>query len=95
MSTKKQHTDSVNLRRVSIDTAKAQLKDNMRYKGNGMVSANNTSRLLIDYKAMHPVAYTQLLQLLFAAIDDGGVVSEEYSSYGRDGGEEYHVSHVN
>lgn len=37
----------------------------MRYRGLGMVSANNSSRLLLDYKAEHPQAYWQILRLLF------------------------------
>ena len=53
------------IRSVTIDGDRANLKENMRYKGNGMVSANNTSRLLIDYKAKHPEAYAELLELLF------------------------------
>lgn len=65
MSTKRNDTSNTALRRVTIDTSKAELRENLRYRGNGMVSANNTSRLLIDYKAVNPAAYEQLLQLLF------------------------------
>ncbi len=52
-------------RSVTIDGSKANLKENMLYKGNGMVSGNNTSRLLLDYKAQQPEAYAELLEYLF------------------------------
>lgn len=41
--------------------------DNKLYRGFGMVSGNNSSRLLIDYKAQHPERYKEILQLLFGA----------------------------
>ena len=56
---------TTNIRSVTVDGGRANLKENMRYKGNGMVSGNNTSRLLIDYKARHPEAYAELLEHLF------------------------------
>ncbi len=43
-------------------TAKAQHK---RYRGIGMVSGNNSSRLLLDYKAQHPDRYRELLEYMF------------------------------
>ncbi|MBR6337466.1 MAG: glycosyl hydrolase family 59 [Ruminococcus sp.] len=52
-------------RSVTIDGSKSNRKENMLYKGNGMVSGNNTSRLLIDYKEKQPEAYTQMLEYLF------------------------------
>ena len=58
------------VRQISIDGAKANTKENMRYKGNGMVSGNNTSRLLMDYKAQSPEAYAELLEYLFG---EGGL----------------------
>lgn len=35
------------------------------YRGFGCVSANNSSRLLLDYKAEHPQAYEEIMRLLF------------------------------
>mgnify|MGYP004695039347 FL=1 len=48
---------SVNMREIVIDGSNANTKENMRYRGAGMVSANNSSRLLIDYKTEDPEAY--------------------------------------
>ena len=53
------------VRQISIDGAKANTKENMLYKGNGMVSGNNTSRLLMDYKTQDPQAYKEILTHLF------------------------------
>lgn len=50
---------------IIIDGTTAQLKENMRYRGAGMVSGNNSSRLLLDYKAEHPEAYEQILEYMF------------------------------
>lgn len=36
-----------------------------RFKGYGAVSANNTSRLLLDYKEEHPDKYWEIMRLLF------------------------------
>ncbi|GLY04207.1 carbohydrate-binding protein [Actinoplanes sp. NBRC 101535] len=43
-------------------------KDNVNgltYKGLGLISANSTSNLLMDYKAEHPQRYWQLIDVLF------------------------------
>jgi len=43
-------------------------KDNVNglpYKGLGLISANSTSNLLMDYKAEHPAQYWQLIDVLF------------------------------
>lgn len=48
-----------------IDGASANLNENMRYRGAGMVSANNSSRLLLDYKAENPEAYWEILRYMF------------------------------
>lgn len=53
------------VRKVTIDGSKANTKENMLYRGNGMVSANNTSRLLMDYKTQSPKAYHEILEHLF------------------------------
>ena len=54
-----------NTREIVIDGTTAQLKENMRYRGAGMVSANNSSRLLLDYKAEHPDVYEQIMEYMF------------------------------
>lgn len=40
---------------------------NMRYRGAGMVSANNSSRLLMDYKTEHPESYRKILEYVFGS----------------------------
>lgn len=52
---------------ITIDGRSANTKENYLYRGVGMVSANNSSRLLIDYKAERPEAYWQLLNYIFGA----------------------------
>ncbi len=51
--------------KLSIDAATLALAKNTRYRGIGMVSANNSSRLLLDYKAQHPKRYNELLEHMF------------------------------
>lgn len=55
---------------IVINGLKAELAENKRYRGAGMVSGNNSSRLLLDYKAENPDAYWEILNCLFG---DGGV----------------------
>lgn len=40
-------------------------EQNRLFRGFGMVSGNNSSRLLTDYKALHPKRYNEILQLIF------------------------------
>ena len=40
-------------------------RNGLTYKGFGLLSANATSDLLLDYKAEQPQAYAQLMQYLF------------------------------
>jgi hypothetical protein len=40
-------------------------RNGLTFKGFGVLSANGTSALLLDYKAMHPEQYGELLQTLF------------------------------
>ena len=54
---------------IIIDGRSAEFADNKRYRGAGMVSANNSSRLLLDYKAEHPKEYWEILSHLFG--DEG------------------------
>ncbi len=51
--------------RIVIDTKKANLSPNKRWRGAGMVSGNNSSRLLLDYKADHPNKYYEILDHIF------------------------------
>lgn len=58
------------MREIIIDGAKMNTKKNMLYRGAGMVSANNSSRLLLDYKAENPQSYDRLLEYIFG---DSGI----------------------
>lgn len=49
----------------SIDGKNANTALNMRFRGVGMVSGNNSSRLLLDYKAEHPDRYNEILEYTF------------------------------
>lgn len=40
-------------------------RNGLTFKGFGLLTANSTSALLMDYKALHPERYAQLLQILF------------------------------
>lgn len=50
---------------LKIDGRNADTRGNRRFRGAGMVSGNNSSRLLLDYKHGSPDAYRQILELLF------------------------------
>lgn len=50
---------------LKIDTGTASLAENTRYRGFGLISANNSSRLLLDYKYEHPERYEEILRYLF------------------------------
>lgn len=52
-------------RNVFIDAADADMHENMRWRGTGMVSANNSSRLMLDYKAQSPDSYWKIMELTF------------------------------
>lgn len=58
------------MREIIIDGASMNTRENMLYRGAGMVSANNSSRLLLDYKAEKPESYRRLLEYIFG---DSGV----------------------
>lgn len=57
--------EKVKMKKINIDGKKLNTKENMLYRGAGMVSGNNSSRLLLDYKAEAPEAYHQLLEYIF------------------------------
>ena len=52
---------------ISIDgtNIKATNVNGLTFKGFGVLSANGTSALLMDYKAQHPAEYAKLLTILF------------------------------
>ncbi|MCR4742200.1 MAG: hypothetical protein K5866_04930 [Treponema sp.] len=50
---------------ILIDTNQASVPENMLWRGMGMVSGNNSSRLLLDYKSQNPQRYQELLELIF------------------------------
>lgn len=57
------------MRTVVVDMDKAVRDENRVYEGMGYISANNSSRLLIDYKEENPDAYWEILNYVFG--DDG------------------------
>ena len=69
-------------RKVEIDGRKINTANNMRYRGAGMVSANNSSRLMMDYKWEHPESYRKILELIFGR--DGLAVSHLKIEMGSD-----------
>ncbi len=53
--------------KITIDTKNANRNANKLWRGAGMVSGNNSSRLLMDYKADHPDRYYEILDRIFGA----------------------------
>ncbi len=52
---------------ITIDGNNANTLENMLYRGVGMVSGNNSSRLLLDYKAENPDAYWEIMNYMFGS----------------------------
>lgn len=50
---------------IIINGKNANILPNMLYRGAGMVSGNNSSRLLLDYKAEQPEKYYEILEHIF------------------------------
>lgn len=50
---------------VSIDGNTVNMDDGTVYRGLGVVTGNNSSRLLMDYKTQNPDAYWEIMNLLF------------------------------
>ena len=67
---------------VNIDMTTASLAENTRYRGFGLISANNSSRLLLDYKYEQPERYSEILQYLFG--EDGLNISHIKVEMGSD-----------
>lgn len=57
-------TVTVNLTGANVAAA-AQNRNGLTFKGFGVLSANSTSALLLDYKAQHPQEYWELIETLF------------------------------
>ena len=55
----------VNKMNMKIDTKNHTVTENKLWRGMGMVSGNNSSRLLLDYKTQNPKQYQELLELIF------------------------------
>ena len=69
-------------RDVVIDGNNANTAENMLYRGQGMISANNSSRLLIDYKNENPEAYWEIMNYIFG--EDGLAMSHLKVEMGSD-----------
>lgn len=67
---------------VTVDGAKALTNEAMLYRGAGFISANNSSRLLLDYKAENPKAYWEILNYVFG--EDGLCMSHFKLEMGAD-----------
>ena len=50
---------------MKIDIENHTVTENKLWRGMGMVSGNNSSRLLLDYKSQNPKHYQELLELIF------------------------------
>ncbi|MCM1055679.1 MAG: hypothetical protein NC394_09180 [Bacteroides sp.] len=50
--------------KINIRKNKKQLKNKL-YRGLGMISGNNSSRLLLDYRLEHPQSYRRIMRLVF------------------------------
>lgn len=55
---------TITVARADVEAA-AQNVNGLTFKGFGVLSANSTSALLLDYKAQHPEAYWELIETLF------------------------------
>lgn len=67
---------------ITIDGNRANTAENMLYRGSGMVTANNSSRLLLDYKYENPEAYEEILRYIFG--EDGLCVNHLKIEMGSD-----------
>ena len=67
---------------VNIDMTTASLAENTLYNGFGLISANNSSRLLLDYKYEQPERYDEILNYLFG--EDGLNISHIKVEMGAD-----------
>src|SRR5690606_7809011 len=61
---------------------KADNKNGLTFKGFGVLSANSTSALLLDYKTQHPEVYEEMLQILFGG--DNPIMTQVKIEMGND-----------
>ena len=54
--------DTVN---IKVDGSMANMNENFLYRGQGMISCNGSSRLLIDYKEKNLESYNKILQYMY------------------------------
>ncbi|MBM7654332.1 OmpL47-type beta-barrel domain-containing protein [Neobacillus cucumis] len=66
-------TATLNATPITVDGSKADQNPANTFKGFGMVSANGTSRLLLDYKAENPKKYEKILNELFNPTTGAGL----------------------
>lgn len=52
-------------RQVVVDGSTTNMDSGTVYRGLGAITGNNSSRLLMDYKAKNPEAYWEIMNLLF------------------------------
>lgn len=57
----------VNSVNIKIDGSKANTNENFLYRGQGMISCNGSSRLLLDYKEKSPESYQQILEYMYGS----------------------------
>lgn len=50
---------------IKINGSKAETRENFLYRGQGMISCNGSSRLLLDYREKAPESYKQILEYLY------------------------------
>ena len=58
--------DTVN---IKVDGSTANTNENFLYRGQGMISCNGSSRLLIDYKEKNPESYIKYSNICTARTD--------------------------
>ena len=68
---------------VSVDGATTNTNPAATYRGLGMVTGNNSSRLLIDYKQDNPEQYWEILNYLFKK-DHGAGLTHIKMEFGTD-----------
>lgn len=65
--------DASKVQVVTIDGSDADTNPANTFKGYGLVTGNNTSRLLLDYKEEHPKQYWEMMDLLFSQDKGAGI----------------------
>ncbi|GAB3161944.1 hypothetical protein GCM10027059_13410 [Myceligenerans halotolerans] len=83
-SSHNQQWSIVDQRRIALDgnDVRADNVNGLTFKGFGMLSANSTSALLLDYKSENPEKYAELMRILFGG--DNPVVNHFKIEMGND-----------